>query len=85
MESTLSNATLLMFIGMITVFFILFIVVSGTNVLIRLVNKVELNSQEVPFAKFETDSIQPDIIAAIHASVDVITKGKGKVDNIEHL
>jgi oxaloacetate decarboxylase (Na+ extruding) subunit gamma len=85
MESNLSNSLLLLLIGMSTVFVILFIVVTGGNFLIRLVNKIELDVHEVPFTKIKTEIISPSKEAAIHAVVNVLTHGKGKVENIEKI
>jgi oxaloacetate decarboxylase gamma subunit len=85
MESNLSNALLLLIIGMSTVFVILFIVVTGGNVLIRMINRVELDVHEVPFTKIKTEVISPSKEAAIHAVVNVLTNGKGKVEHIEKI
>ena len=85
MESNLSNALLLLLIGMSTVFVILFIIVMGGNFLIRLVNKVDLDVHEVPFTKIKTEILSPSSEAAIHAVVNVLTQGKGKVEKIEKI
>ncbi|MBK9564693.1 MAG: hypothetical protein WAT22_03170 [Saprospiraceae bacterium] len=49
MEDTITNVLLLLIIGMMPVFFILFIVVSGGSFLIKMVNKIELDIHKVPF------------------------------------
>ena len=85
MESTLSNALLLLVVGMSTVFVILFLVVTGGNLLIKLINKVEVASPEVPFARIQQDTIEPAKVAIIAATVEAITHGKGRVDKIEKL
>lgn len=83
MESNLSNAFLLLITGMSTVFFILFLVISCGNVLIRLVNSVELDVHEVPFSKIKNESLTSDKVAVIKAVVDILTQGKGKIEKIE--
>ncbi len=83
MESNLSNAFLLLIAGMSTVFFILFLVISCGNVLIRLVNSVELDVHEVPFSKIRNESLTSSKEAVIMAVVDILTQGKGKIEKIE--
>ena len=85
MESNLSNALMLLMIGMCTVFFILFLIVTGGKFLIRIINKVELDVHEVPFTKIKTEVISPSKEAAIHAVVNVLTHGKGKVESIDKM
>ncbi len=85
MENTLSNALLLLLVGMSTVFVILFLVVSGGTLLIRLINKVQVASPEVPFFKMQSDRIDHVKVAIIAATVEAITHGKGRVDKIEKL
>jgi len=82
-ESNLSNAFLLLIAGMSTVFFILFLVISCGNVLIRLVNSVELDVHEVPFSKIRNESLTSSKEAVIMAVVDILTQGKGKIEKIE--
>jgi len=82
-ESNLSNAFLLLIAGMSTVFFILFLVISCGNVLIRLVNSVELDVHEVPFSKIRNESLTSGKEAVIMAVVDILTQGKGKIEKIE--
>lgn len=85
MESTLSNALLLLIVGMSTVFVILFLVVTGGNLLIKLINRVQVAAPDVPFSKIQSESFDPTKVAIIAATVDAITRGKGKVDKIEKL
>ena len=67
-------------IGMTTVFFILFFVVAGGNILIRLVNRYYPIDQDMAsITKRGNDSPK---IAAIVAAVDVATAGQGKVSSI---
>jgi len=81
MESTVSNAFLLLGIGMITVFAVLSIVVFSGSLLISLINKY------APDPVKESKLIKPLIsnkeIAVLTAVVDHVTKGKGKIDSIE--
>jgi len=83
MESNLPNALLLMVTGMSTVFFILFLVISGGNLLIKAVNKVNLPVHEVPFTKINNENISLSREAIIKAAIEIITQGKGKVDRID--
>lgn len=83
MESNLPNALLLMVTGMSTVFFILFLVISGGNLLIKAVNKVNLPVHEVPFTKINNENISHSREAIIKAAIEIITQGKGKVDRID--
>ena len=83
MESNLPNALLLMVTGMSTVFFILFLVISGGNLLIKAVNKVNLPVHEVPFTKINNEIISSPREAIIKAAIEIITQGKGKVDRID--
>lgn len=71
----------MLIIGMTTVFFILFFVVAGGNILIRFVNKrYPLDPDLAPLEKMGNDNPK---IAAIIAAVDVISAGKGKVTSIK--
>jgi Na+-transporting methylmalonyl-CoA/oxaloacetate decarboxylase gamma subunit len=83
MESNIYNASMLLLIGMSTVFFILFILVSGGNVLIKLLNKVNVVSHELPFTKLTPDIVESSKQAAIYEAVHLLTQGKGRVDKIE--
>lgn len=75
MDSDISSALSLLIVGMITVFVVLLLVVITGNLLIRLVNKVtKENNDNTPSAAK---------IAAITATVDIITKWQGKVQKIE--
>lgn len=80
MESQITIAFSLLGIGMITVFAVLFLVVSSGSLLIRLVNKF---TPDPPLPV--SSEIHPDEVAAITAAVEVFTLGKGRVTNIEKL
>ena len=80
----LDTALLLMVVGMVTVFAILFIVIYIGKLLIAAVNKYA--PEEAPAHKDGTPAPAPvpaNIRAAIDAAVSVITHGKGKVARIE--
>ena len=83
MESTVSNAFLLLGIGMLTVFAVLLIVVLSGSLLINVINKY------TPEVIKETKLVKPLIsnkeVAVLTAIVHHITKGKGKIDSIEKL
>ena len=83
METTVSNAFLLLGIGMITVFAVLSIVVLSGSLLISVVNKFA--PEPVKESKLVKPLISNKEIAVITAVVDHVTKGKGKVDSIEKL
>ncbi|GET27894.1 oxaloacetate decarboxylase [Prolixibacter sp. SD074] len=71
-------------VGMITVFLILLLVVVFGNVIIRLVNKYFPEAEKV----FPTDTdkgINRKKLAVITAVVNITTRGKGKMTNIEKL
>lgn len=83
METNLSNALLLLVVGMSTVVFILFLVISGGNLLIKAVNKINLPVHEVPFTKIAQDSTSASKEAIIKAAVHIFTNGQGRVDRID--
>lgn len=63
-------------VGMVTIFAILALVVLTGQTLIRLVNRIS-KPEPVPEEK-----IPEAHIAAIHAAVEVVTQGRGKVQSI---
>ena len=77
----ISNALMVMVVGMLTVFLILCLVVLIGNGLIRITNKFWPEAEKV---KKEIRRIagSDGTIAAIVAAVDVVTKGKGKITKI---
>ncbi len=70
-------------VGMITVFFVLFLVVSIGDLIIKLVNKYipEQAIEVVPPAK--NPIIDNKIVSVITATVNVVTGGKGRITKIE--
>lgn len=85
MTEELRTAILLMGVGMITVFIVLLCVVLIGNLLIRFVNRF------VPLSETSTQQpsliakIAPAKIAAMTSAVEVFTKGKGKITNINKI
>lgn len=79
MDSNFETALEIFGVGMVTIFLILGLVVISGQVLIRLVNRyapVKSGSPPSPV------SVSDAHIAAIHAAVEVVTKGKGTVTSI---
>ncbi len=71
---------------MTTVFAILTLVVVSGNVLIRIVDRYfpSPTSSPLPITKLpQSGELSPDIVAAIVATVEVVTHGKGNVTHIE--
>lgn len=83
MEDQLSNALLLLITGMSAVFLVLFLVVNGGSILIRLVNTVVVENSETPFTSLRNEVISEKHEAAIKAAVDLLTQGKGIVSRID--
>lgn len=79
MEENIRMGLSMLAIGMTTVFFILFMVVAGGKILIRLVNRYYPLDQDTASLKRGNDNPK---IAAIVAAVDVATAGKGRVSSI---
>jgi len=83
METTVSNALLLLGIGMITVFVVLSIVVVSASLLIKIINRFA--PDPVPQPKLIKPLISNKEIAVLTAVVDHVTRGKGKIDSIEKI
>jgi len=81
MESTLSNAILLLAIGMTTVLIVLSLVVACGSLLIKIVNKYA--PEKIAQKKLLKPLISNKEIAVMTAVVDHITSGKGKIESIE--
>jgi len=78
----INEAISVMIVGMITVFFILFVIVFIGNLIIRLSNKY-LPEEVVKLKKANVPSNNTH--SAIVAAIDIVTKGRGKVTNITKL
>lgn len=80
----IDEAISIMFVGMITVFFILLLIVLVGNVIIKLSNKYLTDEMVVVKVKNNNEPSN-QTYAAISAAIDIITKGKGKVTNIKKI
>ena len=81
MEENLELAVSLMIIGMSTVFAILFLVVAGGKMMIQWVNKFHPDkTPELIFMKADKKKL-----AAIVAAVNIVTRGKGKIERIRKI
>jgi Na+-transporting methylmalonyl-CoA/oxaloacetate decarboxylase gamma subunit len=88
MDNTLSDALLLMFVGMTSVFTVLTIVVTGGTLLIKLVNSLESSTEVEHIARArssDSNVIQKKKVAAITAVVAHVTNGKGHIDKISKI
>ena len=72
---------MLMLVGMITVFVILLIVIYGSRLLIRLINKIAPEAASKKDAKDDNAAVRP----ILEAAVAQITGGKGHIVNIKKL
>jgi len=84
MEEQLINPYELLAIGMLTVFIILTLVVVTGNLIIRFVNRFipEAKKKKV-VQKLSSIGIDSKKMAAIVSAVQIVSKGKGKVVNVE--
>lgn len=91
MDNAINEALQLLVVGMGTVFLILALVVFLGRQLIGAVNRwlpatTAVASGSQSSSQSSTSSaIQPDILSAIVAAVDIVTEGKGKVDHVERI
>ena len=76
---------MLMVIGMCTVFIILLIVIWGSTLLIKLVNKIAPEEAPKKPVAVASSSANAAAMDAIKAAVDILTAGKGQVIKIEKL
>ena len=89
MDNAINEALQLLVVGMGTVFLILALVVFMGRQLIGAVNRwipaTPKGSKPSMSASPTPAAIQPDILSAIVAAVDMVTDGKGKVDHVERI
>lgn len=95
MSDNLSEALVILAVGMITVFVILALVVATGHFLIRIINKYSKDAEAVKtsrsiaipanYHRSESAVIQKKQLAAIVAAVAAITDGKGKVERVERV
>jgi oxaloacetate decarboxylase gamma subunit len=89
MDNTITDALILMLVGMTSVFTVLTIVVTGGTLLIKAVNKF---SPDLPKNGVSSSSksenqlfLRTETLAVISTSVLHVTKGRGKIDKITRL
>jgi oxaloacetate decarboxylase (Na+ extruding) subunit gamma len=83
MEHDLNSALSILLIGMLTVFFILWLVVVIGNLIIMVVNRYWPAPQGPVKRGGKSGAITSGTMAAIVAAVEAVTGGKGKVTKIE--
>lgn len=83
MEDTITNVLLLLIIGMMSVFFILFIVISGGSFPIKMVNKIELDIHKVPITSLKTETISSNNETAVIEAIKKLTDAKAKIEYIK--
>jgi Na+-transporting methylmalonyl-CoA/oxaloacetate decarboxylase gamma subunit len=84
MQELILNALWLLVIGMIVVFFVLFLIVNLGSLLIRLVNKIPESRPAMPLRK-SSSPLPPEHERLLKELVNKITQGKGSAQQIEKL
>lgn len=74
----------LMGVGMVTVFAILLIVIFGSQLLIKLINRIAPEA-EIPAKKQSAESADAGVRAVLDAAVAQLTGGKGRIVNVTKL
>lgn len=83
MEQSIYDATILILIGISTVFAILILVVVLGNLIVIITNKFAVEQISVPSENQKSgQEISSGKLAAIVATVDTLTGGKGKIISI---
>ena len=87
MTEKYQTAFLLLTIGMITVFVILFLVVVISKLMIRIINKFfsDFDENDKPLFEKSDRLITSQQLTAIIAVVDILSKGTGQVDTIKKI
>ena len=85
MTSELSTALSLLGIGMITVFVVLTVVVGVGKLLIRVVNSLPEEKNELAVFPRPSLEVDPKKIAAVTAAIDHVTYSKGVITKIEKI
>jgi len=89
MDTNLSQALLLLVIGMITVILILLLVVLSGKALISIINRFfplppeKVKKERTRSTPFPSRKVNPKKLAAIVAAVEAVTGGRGTVTKIE--
>jgi len=88
MTENLNSGVVLLMVGMITVFTILFLVISTGKVLILIVNRYFPEKGSISQREIEKVSIShPDnkIVSVLNSVVEEITEGRGKITRIDKI
>ena len=84
MGENMQTALMLMAVGMTTVFVILFLLVTFSKILIRIVNRyIPEVIQETAKTSRNVPTIPSGKLAVIVASIEAITGGTGRIEKIE--
>lgn len=75
----------LMGVGMITVFVILLIVIFGSELLIKIINKIAPEAVAPAKQEASASSTSAEVKAVLDAAVAQITGGKGRIVNVTKL
>ncbi|HMR45090.1 MAG TPA: OadG family protein [Saprospiraceae bacterium] len=88
MSENFETATMLLLVGMLTVFFILALVVLTGHFLIMVVNRLSAENPSKPdYKSFNKDKSGPNAaqMAALIAAIDTATGGEGNIEKIEKI
>ena len=79
----IQSALVLLVIGMIMVFIVLWLVFGLGNLLIRLTNRYIAEDKDIQgYYEVNKSDKNPKKVAAIIAAVDIATQGQGRIDSI---
>ena len=79
----IQSALVLLVIGMIMVFIVLWLVFGLGNLLIRLTNRYIAEDKDIQgYYDVNKSDKNPKKVAAIIAAVDIATQGQGRIDSI---
>lgn len=82
--SNLGFGFLLMAVGMVTVFLILLIVIYGSQLLVRLVNKIA-PEEEKPVKDIASEAVPASVKSVLDAAVAQLTGGKGHITKVTQI
>lgn len=82
--SNLGLGFLLMAVGMVTVFLILLIVIYGSQLLVRLVNKIA-PEEEKPAKNIAQEAVPASVKSVLDAAVAQLTGGKGHITKVTQI
>lgn len=84
MQELILNALWLLIMGMVVVFFVLFLIVNLGSLLIRLVNKIPESRPAMPLRK-SSSPLPLEHERLLKELVNKLTQGKGSAEQIEKL